>query len=50
VQFFILSFYFDYCQSQKSLWDAAGTMDETIPVEFIWPLDKHSWLKWSHDK
>ena len=21
-----------------------------ILVEYIWPLVKHSWLKWSHDK
>jgi len=29
---------------------AVGTMDETILLEYIWPLVKHSWLKWSHDK
>jgi len=25
-------------------------MDETILLEHIWPLVKHSWLKWSCDK
>jgi len=25
-------------------------MDETILLEYIWPLVKHSWLKWSRDK
>jgi len=32
------------------LWNAVGTTDETILLEYIWPLIKHSWLKWSHDK
>jgi len=24
--------------------------DKTILLEYIWPLVKHSWLKWSCDK
>jgi len=25
-------------------------MDETILLEYNWPLVKRSWLKWSYDK
>jgi len=32
------------------LWNAEGTTDETILFEYIWPLLKHSWLKWPRDK
>jgi len=34
----------DYSGSQKLLWTAVGTTDETIL------LIKHIWLKWSRDK
>jgi len=37
----------EYCESQKLLWTAVGTTNETILLEYIWSLVKHSWLKWS---
>jgi len=38
------------CESLKLLWNVVGTTDETILLKYIWPLTKHSWFKWSHDR